>query len=277
MWSADALADAVGAATLTVASLEQLAADLEIFASPPFGYVTLDASLCRASVLMPQKRNPYALPVLRGGAGTLIGRLTGLLATGLTPSARTDNWLYAYGEVAGAIDLAGRLVRLGSTVLAGLSVHTGVLGEQAGRDFILAADLAEELSLRSRLDYRTAYRVVGRAVATATGSGQSELTAALVGAAAAEITGAPGPAAPEPAAAEAAVAEAVAAATDPVSAVTARDGLGGASPRRVREHARRVHRRAAAAQQWNSGRRAQIAAAEAALIGAVRDLLPGPR
>ena len=38
----------------------------------------------------------------------LIGRLTGVLATGLTPSARTDNWLYAYGEVAGVLDLAGR-------------------------------------------------------------------------------------------------------------------------------------------------------------------------
>ena len=107
MWSADALADAVLAAAQAVATISQLASDLEIFASPAFGYVTLDASLCRASVLMPQKRNPYALPVLRGGAGTLVGRLTGLLATGLTPSARTDNWLYAYGEVAGALDLAG--------------------------------------------------------------------------------------------------------------------------------------------------------------------------
>jgi argininosuccinate lyase len=120
MWSVDAMADAVTAAVQAVATIGQLASDLEIFASPAFGYVTLDASLCRASVLMPQKRNPYALPVLRGGAGTLIGRLTGLLATGLTPSARTDNWLYAYGEVAGALDLAGRLVRLGTAVVAGL-------------------------------------------------------------------------------------------------------------------------------------------------------------
>jgi argininosuccinate lyase len=263
MWSADVLADAIGAATLTVASLGQLAADLEIFASPAFGYVTLDASLCRASVLMPQKRNPYALPVLRGGAGTLIGRLTGLLATGLTPSARTDNWLYAYGEVAGAVDLAGQLVRLGSAVLASLHVDTGVLGEQAARDFTLAADLAEELSQRLRLDYRTAYHIVGRAVATAADNGTTELTAALVRAAAGDIAEAPEPA----------VAGAVAAATDPVSAVTARDGLGGASPRRVREHARRVRRQATMAQQWNSGRQSQIAAAEAALIGAVRDLL----
>ena len=74
MWSADVLADAVTAASQAVATIGQLACDLEIFASPAFGYVTLDASLCRASVLMPQKRNPYALPVLRGGAATLIGQ-----------------------------------------------------------------------------------------------------------------------------------------------------------------------------------------------------------
>ena len=151
MWSADVLADAVLAAAQAVTTISQLASDLEIFASPAFGYVTLDASLCRASVLMPQKRNPYALPVLRGGAGTLVGRLTGLLATGLTPSARTDNWLYAYGEVAGALDLAGRLVRLGTAVVTGLSVDADVLAEQAVSHFTAAADLAEELTQRYRL------------------------------------------------------------------------------------------------------------------------------
>ena len=190
MWSADGNADAVLAAAQAAATLSQLASDLEIFASPAFGYVTLDASLCRASVLMPQKRNPYALPVLRGGAGILAGRLAGLLATGLTPSARTDNWLYAYGEVAGALDLAGRLVRLGSAVVTGLTVHADVLAEQAVSHFTGAADLAEELTQRFRLDYRTAYRVVGRAVAATVARGGRELTVAAVRAAAAEITGA---------------------------------------------------------------------------------------
>jgi argininosuccinate lyase len=265
MWSVDALADAVTAAAQAVASIGQLAGDLEIFASPAFGYVTLDASLCRASVLMPQKRNPYALPVLRGGAGTLIGRLTGLLATGLTPSARTDNWLYAYGEVAGALDLAGRLVRLGSAVVAGLSPDIGVLAEQAARHFTGAADLAEELSLRFRLDYRTAYRVVGRAVATAASRGSAELTVPLVRAASEEITGAPVPI----------TADMLSAATDPVSAVSARDALGGASPGRVREHAQIVRRRVAAARRWNSGRRARIAQAESDLVAAAHRLTSG--
>lgn len=262
MWSVDALGDAVTAAAQAAATTGQLAGDLEIFASPAYGYVTLHASLCRASVLMPQKRNPYALPVLRAGAATLLGRLSGLLATGLTPSARTDNWLYAYGEVAGALDLAGRLVRLGAAVVAGLCPDTDVLGEQAASHFTAAADLAEDLSQRFRLDYRTAYRVVGRAVASAVGHGDTELTVPLVCAAAEEITGAPVPITPEM----------LTAATDPVSAVAARDALGGASPRRVLEHARGVRRQVEAARRWNSDRRARIAQAESDLVAAAWSL-----
>jgi argininosuccinate lyase len=262
MWSVDSLADAVGAAALATATISQLAADLEIFASPAFGYLTLDPSLCRASVLMPQKRNPYALAVLRGGAGTLLGRLTGLLATGLTPSARTDNWLYAYGEVTGAVELARRLVQLGAAVVAGLRPEAGVLSEQAARHFTAGSDLAEELALQFRVDYRTAYRVVGRAVATAAGHGDTALTADLVSAAATEITGAPLPV----------TEDLLASATDPVTAVTARDVLGGASPTRVQEHARRVRRRVAAARRWQADRRARVAAAEAALLESARCL-----
>jgi argininosuccinate lyase len=265
MWSADALVDAVSAAAQAVGTLAQLAGDLEIFASPAFGYVTLDASLCRASVLMPQKRNPYALPVLRGGAGILIGRLTGLLGTGLTPSGRTDNWLYAYGEVAGALDLAGRLVRLGSAVVAGLTANGAVLEEQAGAHFTAAGDLAEELTQRFGLDYRTAYRVVGRAVANTMSHGDTELTVAAVRTASEQITGRAVPL----------TADLLSAATDPFSAVLGRDGLGGASPRRVREHARRVRRRAAAARRWNFTRRNHIANVESSLVAAAKALVSG--
>jgi argininosuccinate lyase len=203
--------------------------------------------------------------VLRGGAGTLVGRLTGLLATGLTPSARTDNWLYAYGEVAGALDLAGRLVRLGSAVMTGLSVDADVLAAQAVSHFTAAADLAEELTQRYRLDYRTAYRVVGRAVAATLTRGGDQLTVPVVRAAAEDITGAELPITPD----------LLSAVTDPASAVAARDAPGGSSPARVQEHARRVRRRVAAARQWNAARRARHAEAEAALISAAQALTTG--
>ncbi len=141
-------------------------------------------------------------------------------------------------------------------------MHTQVLGEQAARHFTAAADLAEELAQRFRLDYRTAYRVVGRAVAVTMERGGDELTVPVVRAAAQEITGTALPI----------TADLLTAATEPVLAVLARDVPGGASPRRVREHARRVQRRVAAARRWNADRRARIAQAEADLTAAAKEI-----
>jgi argininosuccinate lyase len=93
-------------------------------------------------------------------------------------------------------------------------------------------------------------------------AGGSELTVPVVRAAAQEITGAPLPI----------TAGLLSAVTDPMLSVSARNALGGASPGRVREHARRVRRRSAAAGKWNAGRRARIAQAESDLIAAATAL-----
>lgn len=172
MWAADSLVDVAVASTQAVLTIDRLAEDLEIFTSPQFGYVRLAGGTARASVLIPQKRNPYSLSVIRGGAGTLIGRATGLMATQRTPSARTDNWLYAYGEVVGAVEMATRLVGLGGEVVGAMEVDVAALEGSAGAHFSLATDLAERMVLRHGLDYRSAYRVVGRAVAEAEAEGR---------------------------------------------------------------------------------------------------------
>ncbi|TCN37934.1 argininosuccinate lyase [Kribbella orskensis] len=256
MWAADGLADAVVAAAQAATTVDRLAEDLEIFASPGFGYVTLDASLCRASVLMPQKRNPYALAVIRAGAGTLVGRATGLLVTQLTPSARTDNWLHAYGEVAGALELARRVVALGAEVVRTLSVDRDALAAAAAAHFTGATDLAEELVLRHALDYRSAYRVVGRAVATATNSNRTTLTIDDLTCAATDVLGHPLNLDPR----------ILHDALDPAQIVAGRTVLGGSAPDRVREHSRSLTHRHAEAAAWRQIRRIHARETEAHLI-----------
>ncbi|GAB3354638.1 MULTISPECIES: lyase family protein [Amycolatopsis] len=262
MWSTDGLVDAVGAATQAVLTVDQLAEDLEIFASPAFGYVTLDASLCRASVLMPQKRNPYALAVIRGGASTVVGRLTGLLVTRRSPSARTDSWLYAYGEVAGALALSTRLVRLGTAVVRGLTPNTENLAAQAGAHHTGAADLAEDFARHLGLDYRTAYRVVGRAVSMA---GEHALTPALLAEAAEQVTGA----------ALVVPDRLVALAAEPRCLVAERVAEGGAAPHRVREHAAAVAGSVAAAREWHQARFEHARDAEQALVASAHAMASG--
>jgi argininosuccinate lyase len=265
MWSVDGLVDAVVSATQAAATVDRLAEDLEIFASPAFGYVRLDASLCRASVLMPQKRNPYALAVIRAGAGVLVGRATGLMMTQRTPSARTDNWLHAYGEVASSVDRATRLVRLGTVVVTTLEVDQVALARTAGEHFTGAADLAESLVVDQGLDYRSAYRVVGRAVTSAVEDGGTVLQGSDLDSAARDLLGHGLPDLPD-----------VASITDPATIVASRDVLGGSAPNRVHEHAERIEQLAGVALRWSRDTRQAAEAAEHAVVRRAEALAETP-
>ena len=262
MWQVDGLFDMVGAAAGLMVTQSKLAEDLEIWASQEFDYVTLADGYSRASVLMPQKRNPYALSILRGTAGSLIGRLSGLLAVAKTPSARSDNLIFAYGEVPRALDLALRATRLSTGVIRTLQVNAERMRAALDSGFSQATDLAEYIMQSCAIDYRTAYRVVGHAVrqASAAGLAGADIDGAMLDAAAAEVTGHPlGLAGRD-----------LSAALDPWQIVASRTALGGAAPGEVRRMAAEADaeasRLAGEARRWRDTYRA----AEDALLESAR-------
>jgi len=191
MWQTDGLVDVLAAAASLVGTQSKLAEDLEIWASSEFDYVTVADGYSRSSVLMPQKRNPYALSIIRGASGTLLGRLTGFLAVVKSPSARSDNLIYAYGEVPRALDLALRTTRLTDGVVRTLQVNSARMWEALESGFCQATDLAEYVMQTSAVDYRTAYQVVGVAVREANAAGLRgiDLDGERLDAAAVEHTG----------------------------------------------------------------------------------------
>src|SRR5262245_20751125 len=191
MWQVDGLFDMIAAAAGSLVTQSKLAEDLEIWASQEFDYVSLADGFSRASVLMPQKRNPYALSIIRGAAGSLIGRLTGLLAVAKTPSARSDNLIFAYGEVPRALELALRTTRLTAGVVRTLEVHADRMRAALDSGFSQSTDLAEFVMTTCGIDYRTAYRVVGHAIrrASAAGLRGNDIDGAMLDASAAEIAG----------------------------------------------------------------------------------------
>lgn len=263
MWNVDGLIDVVAAAVQAALTADRLAEDLEIFTSPGFGFVTLDASMCRASVLMPQKRNPYALAVIRSGASTLVGRLTGLMATARTPSARTDNWLHTYGEVASSLVLSRRIVQLAAAVIRTIAIDTEALARSATDEQIAATDLAEELALRAGLDYRTAYRVVGRAVARSL-QDASGITAASLDDAARFVTGSPLATHDAPID--------VADVLDPAALVASRRESGGCAPQVVRDEMASLRPLIAANDAWRDDRRTANRATRASLLDLARSI-----
>lgn len=171
MWQTDPFVHALFHATSLVLTEDRLAEDLEIFTSREFDFVLLADNAVRPSVLMPQKRNPYALTVVRGSAGIMIGRLTGQMALAKSPSARSDPFIYAYGEIPRALDLAGRVTRLLRSVVEGLTVNATQMAAALEGSRTEAADLATIVMQRSGLDYYRSHRVVAEAITRSQGNG----------------------------------------------------------------------------------------------------------
>ena len=69
-----------GACSLIMVHLSRLAEDLIVYCSTEFGFVTLSDAVSSGSSLMPQKKNPDALELLRGKAGRVFGHQVSLLA-----------------------------------------------------------------------------------------------------------------------------------------------------------------------------------------------------
>jgi argininosuccinate lyase len=158
MWQTDGLIDLLATGASLVSNMSKLAEDLEIWDSAEFDFVDLAGPYTRASVLMPQKRNPYALSIVRGAAGVLIGRLSGFLSVVKTPSARSDNLIFAYGEVPRALELARKVTRLMGGVVSTLAVNEADAGVA-----VMGSHRRPTSPVRDAgvwVDYRTAYRVV---------------------------------------------------------------------------------------------------------------------
>ena len=159
----DFAAEFLFTATLTGLHLSKLAEAMVLFTSAEFGFFELSDAFSTGSSLMPQKKNPDMFELARGKAGTLLGLLTGLLATlkGLPSSydkdlqedklpvfTAHDTLLALLPVLAGAIQtLTPRRERLRAAIDAGM----------------LATDLADYLVFKGQ-PFREAHAIAGRAV-----------------------------------------------------------------------------------------------------------------
>jgi argininosuccinate lyase len=183
MWQADGLVDLLATLAMVATEAGQVAADLEIWASPQFGFVGLADEYCRVSALMPQKKNPYALPVIRRAAGAAAGALTNLLMVLRTGTARTDHFLSTAGDVHRALTTVTGAVRLLAGVVSTLDVNRAALAESAADAGLALGDLADVMVCQGLADRRTVHRLLGVAARMAAGAGRPvtvvDVTAAL--------------------------------------------------------------------------------------------------
>jgi argininosuccinate lyase len=159
----DFVAGFLHACTLTLVHLSRLSEDLIIFCGEEHGFFQLSDASSTGSSMMPQKKNPDPLELIRGKAGRLIGRLTGWLVTmkGL-PSGYNKDLQEDKEAVFDAEDsLAGALATLVG-VIDGLQMFPERTAAAAS-GLLLATDVADFLVSKG-LPFRQAHEVVGAMV-----------------------------------------------------------------------------------------------------------------
>jgi argininosuccinate lyase len=159
----DFAVEAVFAATLAGTHLSRLAEDLVLFSSAEFGFVRLAEAFTTGSSLMPQKRNPDSLELVRGAAGQLLGRLVGLVATlKAMPTGYQKDLQENNAALFDALDLAEQAAALLAGVVDTMAPDAGRMAA-ALEPAVLATDLAD-LLVKSGTAFREAHAVVGALV-----------------------------------------------------------------------------------------------------------------
>ena len=220
----DAVSDRDFAAELVFACaqlqthLARLAEDLIWLSAPEFGFFGLPEAYTTGSSLMPQKKNPDSLELIRGKAARVDGDLVRLLTLmkGL-PAGYQKDLQEDKEAVFDAADSVALSLNVMTGVVRGLALHRDAMRKAGGQEAIMTASLAVALA-REGMPFRKAHGLVGGLVALAQKSGRS-----LHEEAAAQLT-----------AESPKVAARLATIFDPEAAVAAKSVRGGTAPDAVR-------------------------------------------
>ena len=169
----DFAAEFVSACAQTQTHLARLAEDLIWLSGPEYGFFALPEAFTTGSSLMPQKKNPDALELVRGKAARVDGALLRLLILmkGL-PAGYQKDLQEDKEAVFDAADATAASLAVMAGVVAGLGLERDAMRKAAGREEMMAAGLAVALA-REGMPFRKAHGLVGQVVAEAARAGAS--------------------------------------------------------------------------------------------------------
>lgn len=153
--------------------LSRFAEDLIFFNSGEAGFVELSDKVTSGSSLMPQKKNPDALELIRGKCGRVQGALTGMMMTlkGL-PLAYNKDMQEDKEGLFDALDTWLDCMHMAALVLDGIQIRRGRCEDAAKQGYANATELADYLVAKG-VPFREAHHIVGEAVVAAIGQGKA--------------------------------------------------------------------------------------------------------
>ncbi len=156
--------DFLYAASTTMLHLSRLAEDWILYSSEEFAWLELADDVTSGSSLMPQKKNPDSLELIRGKSGRVFGDLTALFVTlkGLPSTYNRDLQEDKQPLFDAAHHLTGSLEMM-AAVISSARLNPARPASAAEESWAVATDLAEALA-RNGTPFHQAHQIVGRLV-----------------------------------------------------------------------------------------------------------------
>ncbi len=150
---------------LIATHLSRVAEDIILWSSKEFSFVSLPDAYTTGSSLMPQKKNPDSLELIRGKAARIMGHANSLLilVKGL-PLTYNRDLQEDKPPVFEAFDMTVDCLLVLEGTLAGMTVNTDACRDAVSDPLLLATDLVDYLVLKG-VPFRDAHHVVGALVA----------------------------------------------------------------------------------------------------------------
>ncbi|CAM4171429.1 argininosuccinate lyase [Shewanella aquimarina] len=154
-------------AAISMMHLSRMAEDLIFFNSGEAGFIELDDQVTSGSSLMPQKKNPDALELIRGKTGRVYGSLMGILTTmKALPLAYNKDMQEDKEGLFDVMDSWSICLEMAALVLSGLKVNRENTLSAAQQGYANATELADYLVAKG-MPFREAHHVVGEVVVEA--------------------------------------------------------------------------------------------------------------
>jgi argininosuccinate lyase len=157
----------VNACSLIMIHLSRLAEEIILYTTSEFGFFELSDAVATGSSLMPQKKNPDSMELVRGKAGRVFGHQMSLLTLlkGL-PLAYNKDMQEDKEAVFDAFDTTANCLRVSELVLRNVVIKEETMRNAASTGHLNATELADYLA-RKGVPFREAHELVGRAVVAA--------------------------------------------------------------------------------------------------------------
>jgi len=171
----DFCAEYIFCCSLIAAHLSRLAEDWILYTASEFGFIRTDDAYCTSSSMMPQKRNPDMLELIRGKTGTAYGALVAMLTImKAQPSTYNRDLQEDKLHVFAASDNAAACLQMAEAIVSHTAFNTSKIAAGLDEGFLDATALAEYLVNRG-VPFRQAHGIVGGLVAQCEKEGKQKL------------------------------------------------------------------------------------------------------